>query len=117
MTPRQAIAMLSVKQWRDDRTKLSAGISGIYKRNGYRERRQRDADARIVRATRLRESPRATRQPDQSMLISAFYLGHTRKEMADATGISERAANYKLPMALDALATVWNGSTSSERKP
>ena len=43
---------------------------------------------------------------DQSMLISAFYLGHTRKEMADTTGISERAANYKIPMALDALATV-----------
>ncbi len=106
MTPRQAIAMLSVKQWRDDRTKISAGISGIYKRNGYRERRQRDADARIVRTLDFEKALAQLNNSDQSMLISAFYLGHTRKEMADATGISERAANYKLPMALDALATV-----------
>jgi DNA-directed RNA polymerase specialized sigma24 family protein len=104
MTPRQAIAMLHVKQWRDDRTKISAGISGIYKRNGYRERRQRDADARIVRTLDFEKALAQIGTLDQSMLISAYYLGHTRKETADATGVSERAIIYKLPMALDALA-------------
>lgn len=106
MTPRQAIAMLHIKQWRNDRTKISAGISAIYKRNGYRERRQRDADARIVRAIDFEKALAQLGTLDQSMLISAYYLGHTRKETADASGISERAAAYKLPMALDALATV-----------
>ena len=73
--------MLSVKQWRDDPTKISAGISGIYKRNGYRERRQRDADARIVRTLDFEKALAQLNNSDQSMLISAFYLGpHAQRD-------------------------------------
>jgi DNA-directed RNA polymerase specialized sigma24 family protein len=104
MTPRQAIAMLHIKQWRNDRTKLNAGITTSYKRTGYRERRQRDADARIVRTVDFERAIATLDTTSQALLISAYYCGHTRNETAAALGISERAANYKIPQALDALA-------------
>jgi DNA-directed RNA polymerase specialized sigma24 family protein len=106
MTPKQVIAILSIRQWRNDRTKLNAGITTSYKRTGYRERRQRDADARIVRTVDFERALAEVPPVQQTMLISAYYLGHTRPETAAALGLSVRAISYKLPIALDALAEV-----------
>jgi len=49
MQPSEVLAVIRLRQWSYDRARLSAVETANYRRQGYRQRRQREADSRLVR--------------------------------------------------------------------
>jgi DNA-directed RNA polymerase specialized sigma24 family protein len=104
MMPDEVLAVCRLRQWAADRTAMRAARTTDYSRNGWRERRARDVDARLVRVIDFERA--LTRLPDeqQAILLLTYREHQPQSTIAQVTGCSVRALAYKLPAARQALA-------------
>ncbi len=93
MQPLEILAIVALRQWMRDRSALRNGRATNYRRAGYRERRQRDADAAIVRALDFERALGTLPAPQQAALLITYRLGATRPEIARALACSTRTAD------------------------
>ena len=75
-----------------------------YKRHGYRERRQRDADAVIVRALDFERAMSTLPAPQQAALLLTYRIGATSTDIARALACSNRTAHTLVDTARARLA-------------
>lgn len=100
------LAILRIRQWADDRTKLRAGIGTNYARTGWRERRLRDADSRIVRVLSFEQALSQLNPAEQAALVAYYRDDLTQRTVARIIGCSPRKIDYFLPGALQHLAEI-----------
>jgi DNA-directed RNA polymerase specialized sigma24 family protein len=78
----------------------------FYARQGWRERRARDIDARIVRIVDF-ERALSRLDPEHQCILLLTYKDHLdQRAVSEAAGISVRALAYKLPAARRALVSI-----------
>ena len=106
LTPDENLAILRIHQWAVDRAALHTAKATQYSREGWRERRARDADARLVRVIDFERALAALSNEHQSLLMLTYRERQPQDTIAKLTGISVRAIAYKLPLARKALADV-----------
>ncbi len=82
-----------------ERRQLRSGNTTDYRRSGWRERRQRDADARIVRCLDFERALSTLPMVEQAALIATYRDGLRHHATACAIGCSERKLAYVLPLA------------------
>ena len=84
----------------------SAGQGTDYRRQGWRQRRTREIDARIVRVVDFERALSHLSEEHQSLLILTYREHRDQRRVSDPTGVSVRALAYKLPAARQALASI-----------
>ena len=104
LTPDENLAILRIRQWSTDRAALHSAKSTDYQRQGWRERRARDADARLVRVIDFERALGQLSDEHQCLLMLQYRERHTFETISRLTGCSIRAIAYKLPAARKALA-------------
>jgi DNA-directed RNA polymerase specialized sigma24 family protein len=77
-----------------------------YKRQGWRERRTRESDARIVRVVDFERALSHLTEEHQSILLLTYREHRDQRQVSEAAGVSVRALAYKLPAARQALASI-----------
>ena len=102
----EALAIVRLRQWSEDRAQLRAGRAVHHRLAGYRERRQRDADARNVRVVDFERAFSHLSQDEQT-LLAAVYLDRLDKVTAAMLlQIPPRTVALKLPAARQHLANI-----------
>ena len=106
MTPTEVLAVVALRQWLRDRSSIRNGTVTNYKREGYRQRRLRDADAVIVRAIDFERALSTLPAPQQAALLITYrdrslYVIMPR---ARALACSNRTAHSLLVVARARLA-------------
>jgi len=104
MQPLEVLAIVALRQWQRDRSALRNGKTTNYRRGGYRERRQRDADAVIVRALDFERALSTLPATQQAALLLTYRSGASRGEIARALACSNRTAHTLLDAARARLA-------------
>jgi len=104
MNPAQVLAVIRIREWACDRQSLSAGRTTDYRRVGYRERRQREADSRIVRVLDFERALATLAPVEQAALMLAFRDSHSRHGVAVTLGCCTRTASTLTASALSHLA-------------
>ena len=104
MTPTEVLAVVALRQWLRDRSSIRNGTVTNYKREGYRQRRLRDADAVIVRAIDFERALSTLPAPQQAALLITYRIGASRPDIARALACSNRTANSLLDAARARLA-------------
>jgi DNA-directed RNA polymerase specialized sigma24 family protein len=104
MQPNEVLAVVALRQWLRDRSALRSGCATNYRRAGYRERRQRDADAVIVRALDFERALSMLPPEQQAALLITYHTGQTRLAIAHALACSTRTAHTLLDAARARLA-------------
>lgn len=104
MLPSEVLAIVALRQWIRDRSALRSGKTTHYRRAGYRERRQRDADAAIVRALDFERALSTLPGTQQAALIMTYQVGATRSSLARALECSDRTGHTILAQARQRLA-------------
>ena len=104
MTPDEVLAVCRLRQWAADRTALRSARTTDHSRIGYRERRARDVDARLVRVIDFERALTRLPEEQQTILLLTYREHRDQKQVSTLAGISVRALNYKLPAARQALA-------------
>jgi len=104
MTPTEVLAVVALRQWLRDRSSIRNGTVTNYKREGYRQRRLRDADAVIVRAIDFERALSTLPAPQQAALLITYRIGSSRPEIARALACSNRTAHSLLVVARARLA-------------
>ena len=99
MTPSEALAVCRLRQWHSDRTAARSGRTCNYRNTGWIERRQRQADARIVRMLDFEKAFASLTDTEQVMLASAYADGAQAADTARAAGCCVRKVAYALPAA------------------
>ncbi len=93
MQPSQVLAVIRLRQWSYDRARLSAGEVTNYRRQGYRQRRQREADSRIVRVLDFERALATLPAAEQAALLLVFRERHARHGVAVILGCCDRTAS------------------------
>jgi DNA-directed RNA polymerase specialized sigma24 family protein len=106
MMPDEVLAVCRLRQWAKDRAAMRAGQVTNYQREGWRERRTRDSNARIVRVIDFERALSRLTEEHQAILLLTYREHRDQRQVSDATGVSVRALSYKLPAARQALASV-----------
>jgi DNA-directed RNA polymerase specialized sigma24 family protein len=106
LQPLEVLAIIAFRQWLWDRSAIRNGRTTSYKRTGYRERRQRDADATIVRAMDFERALGMLPPDQQAALLLTYHTGATRPDIARALSCSDRTAHTLLDTARAKLAQV-----------
>lgn len=98
------LATIRLREWAQDRAALRTGRTTNYQRTGWRERRQRDADAAIVRVVDF-ENTLAQLTPHQQQILTLAYLcGYSQEETAALTHTNPLSIAYSIQRAREALA-------------
>ena len=97
LTPDENLAILRLRQWTADRAALRSAKVTQYQRLGWRERRARDADARLVRVIDFERALGQLPDEQQALLMLTYRERQSQDTIAKLTGCSLRAINYKLP--------------------
>ena len=95
----QVLAILRLKQWAVDRAALRNAKATHLSHTGWRERRQRDADARQVRVLDFERAMSRLDPAHQFALILTYRDGQGHQDAAAALGCSVRTLAYLLPAA------------------
>jgi len=104
MTPIEVLAVVALRQWLRDRSTIRNGTVTNYRREGYRQRRLRDADAVIVRALDFERALGTLPAPQQAALLIHYRFGAGRAQIAQALACSNRTAHTLLDTARARLA-------------
>jgi DNA-directed RNA polymerase specialized sigma24 family protein len=104
MQPAQILALIRLHQWAHDRAQLSAGHTSDYRRIGYRQRRQREADSRLVRVLDFERALAMLPAAEQAALLLVFREQASRRSVAFTIGCCERTAVTLVHAALAHLA-------------
>ncbi len=104
LTPDENLAILRIRQWSTDRAALHSAKVTQYERHGWKERRARDTDARLVRVIDFERALGQLSDEHQCLLMLQYRERHNFETIAKLTGCSVRAIAYKLPAARKALA-------------
>lgn len=104
MTPDEVLAVCRLRQWAADRTALRDAKTTDYQRTGWRERRTRQVDARLVRVIDFERALTRLTQEQQTILLLTYREHRDRAEVSTLAGISPRSLTDKLPAARQALA-------------
>jgi hypothetical protein len=102
MMPDEVLAVCRLRQWAADR----AGQVTNYQREGWRERRTRDSNARIVRVIDFERALSRLTEEHQAILLLTYREHQPQDRVSILTGVSVRALSYKLPAARQALAKI-----------
>lgn len=102
------LAVLRIKQWRQDRTHLHAGRISNYKKTGWIARRAAQFDARIVRVLDFERALATLTPHQQSILLAAYGDGERHREIARIEGVPDRTLHYQLKGARAQLANALN---------
>jgi predicted DNA-binding protein (UPF0251 family) len=104
MTTGEVLAVGRIRQWAIDRSALRHGRTTDLTRIGWKQRRERQFDARLVRVLSFEQVFKSLDLVGQ-LLLTALYRDYQSEETAaQMAGISLRALNYKLPEARRKLA-------------
>jgi DNA-directed RNA polymerase specialized sigma24 family protein len=104
MTTDEVLAVARLRQWAVDRLKLAAAKTVDYTRSGWRERSNRDADARLVRVIDFGRAL-ARLDPEQQLVLVLHYRDREKESrIAVALGCSLRKISYLIPAARQRLA-------------
>jgi DNA-directed RNA polymerase specialized sigma24 family protein len=106
MMPDEVLAVCRLRQWAKDRAAMRSGQVTDYRRQGWRERRTRECDARIVRVVDFERALSRLTEEHQAILLLTYREHRDQRQVSDATGVSVRALSYKLPAARQALASI-----------
>ena len=93
----QVLAVLALRRWATERRHIRSGNTTNYRRTGWRERRQRDADAALVRCLDFERALSRLPMVEQAALIATYRDG--LRHHATAIGCSDRKLAYLLPLA------------------
>jgi DNA-directed RNA polymerase specialized sigma24 family protein len=104
MMPDEVLAVCRLRQWAADRAAMRAGQVTNYQRQGWRERRARDSNARLVRVIDFERALSRLSQEHQAILLLTYREHQPQDRVSTLTGVSVRALSYKLPAARQALA-------------
>lgn len=102
MMPDEVLAVCRLRQWAADR----AGQVTNYQREGWRERRTRDSNARIVRVIDFERALSRLTEEHQAILLLTYREHQPQDRVSTLTGVSVRTLSYKLPAARQALARI-----------
>jgi DNA-directed RNA polymerase specialized sigma24 family protein len=100
----QVLAILRIKQWGVDRAALKTARTMEISRRGWRERRAREADSRIVRVLSFEQALQHLDPAHQMALILTYRDRQGHAATAAALGCSVRTPAYMLPAARRRLA-------------
>jgi DNA-directed RNA polymerase specialized sigma24 family protein len=107
LTPSHHVQAISrLRLWLFERQALKSGHTVEYRRTGWRERRLRDHDARIVRCLDFEKALSRLTHEEQAALLARYRDGLQYNEAAAVVGCSVRKLAYLLPIALGHLADV-----------
>jgi DNA-directed RNA polymerase specialized sigma24 family protein len=104
--PNKVLAIIRFREWTGDRNRINAGQIASYKRTGYRERRQRDADARIVRAIDFETALNKLPAVEQAALMLLFREGQTHYDITRALRCCERQSYHLVNKGIEHLARI-----------
>jgi DNA-directed RNA polymerase specialized sigma24 family protein len=100
----QVLAILRLKQWAVDRAALKTARAVNIQHTGWRERRAREADSRIVRVLSFEQALARLDPAHQMALILTYRDGVSLATAAAALGCSKANIVYMLPAARRRLA-------------
>lgn len=106
MTPNEVLTIARMRQWRAERTALRHGKTTRYRSTGWQQRTARQADARHVRVIDFERAFGLLDAEDQQILQLVYAERQQREDVARIMGWSVRKLSYKLPTALQQLASV-----------
>ena len=95
----QVLAIMRLRQWAFERAKLRNGDTTRFARNGWRERRQRQCDARNVRVLDFERALSHLNPEQQQVLVLAYNDKARHQDIAAVLGCSPRKVTYLLPIA------------------
>jgi DNA-directed RNA polymerase specialized sigma24 family protein len=102
----ETLAIVRLRQWLRDKTRIRHGGATRYQKVGWCERRARDADAAIVRVVDF-EAALAMLTPQQQELLTIVYgQGSSREEAAALVRCSAHTVAYHLAKARRQLALI-----------
>jgi DNA-directed RNA polymerase specialized sigma24 family protein len=102
----ETLAILRLRQWLRDKSRVRHGGATRYQKVGWCERRARDADAAIVRVIDF-ETAFAMLTPQQQELLAIVYgHGSSREEAAALVHTSAHTVAYHLAHARRRLALI-----------
>lgn len=90
---------MRLRQWAFERAKLRNGDTTHLTRSGWRERRQRQCDARNVRVIDFERALSRLTHEDQQALVLAYSDKARNEDIAAVLGCSPRKVTYLLPEA------------------
>ena len=100
------LATIRLREWAHDRAALRTGRTTNYQRTGWRERRQRDADAAIVRVVDFELAFKMLPPIQQELLTLVYGQGSSRVEAAALVHTSAHTVAYHLTNARRKLAQI-----------
>ncbi len=106
MQPLEVLAALHIRQWIRDRSALRNGRTTDYRRLGFVKRRERDADARIVRVLDFERVLAMLPAKETAALLLAYGDHATRRDIAHALNCCDRSAYNVLTTARRHLADI-----------
>ena len=102
--PPEVLAICRLKQWARDRSMLHSGKVARYRRDGWRERRATENDARLVRTIDFEAALSSLSEQQQTILALVYREGQPFEEAARIARISVSTLRYKLRAARHKLA-------------
>src|SRR5258708_3389034 len=101
--PDEVLAICRLRQWAADRATMKSGHASNYTRQGWRERRTRDADARLVRFMNFEPAwSRPTPEHQSTLLLT--YREHQPRPGVNANRRQCSRTELQAPAARQALA-------------
>lgn len=104
MTTTESLAVLRLRQWAYDRALARAGAAIDLRRQGWIERRSRQADARLVRVLDFERAFAHLPHSARALLLLIYRDEKSESTAADILGISTRTVYTQLPHARRLLA-------------
>jgi DNA-directed RNA polymerase specialized sigma24 family protein len=104
MPPDEALAVARLRQWAAAKVKLTNGKATNYKRQGWQQRRESEADAALVRTIDFEKAIGGLSGEQQAALVLRYRDGERDQQIAAALGCSVRKVFYVLPAARRSLA-------------
>lgn len=95
-TPSEVLTIARIREWSQDRFKLSAGHTTAYKRQGWQQRTLRQQDARLVRVLDFERAISQLTGEEQMILLLTYRDRQPARETAKVMHCSERTINSRI---------------------
>lgn len=109
MPPDECLAIARLRQWAAAKVKQANGKATNYKRQGWQQRRETEADAAIVRVIDFERAMSGLSEEHQAALVLKYRDGESEAAVAVALGCSVRKLYYVMPAARRSLAAALEG--------
>lgn len=106
MEPGQVCAIMRLRWWAHARCNINNAKAINFKKQGWRKRRERAADAAIVQVIDFERALGQLSTEEQALLIGKYRDHYTEAELACVASCSVRKIAYALPDALTHLAQI-----------